>query len=140
MQESWGKWQPISGLEKYHNIYDIEYLAQGFFKILLIGHAEGKCVAVIFENGVSAHRYTYESLRTLRMPESSGAWTFFKVSKSSYIKLLFEKSNNETDYLSLMHFVFAGADTIIDVVATYEPIVEFIDWENRYKRWIKGDE
>jgi hypothetical protein len=53
-------------------------------------------------------------------------WIFFRVSNSSYLKMLSEESCGIVDLHELLHFVITGNE-VLEVVAAYEPIVEIIE-------------
>jgi hypothetical protein len=136
MEEYCENWEPLSGLISKYNIDFTEYTINSTFKILLgEAYSQGRNVSVIFKDGIYAHRDTDESFRLspIQMLRDCGEiksrirWTFFKVKNSLYIKWLLEESNSAADSSQLMHFLFAGENSILDVVATYEPIVEFVD-------------
>jgi len=49
------------------------------------------------------------------------AWPFFKVKNSDFLNWLSIRSGGVSDNYGLTHFVIKGANTILDVVASYEP-------------------
>ncbi len=129
MKEYCERWEPSGKLKNYGNfpvIYDIEYFLPDGLAIKM-SDMYGKRVSFVFANGVWAQRGTEESLRLRPIALPLEYSVFFKVINSSYIKWLSEKSGDEIDFSQLTHFVFAGSNLILDVVAGSEPSVEFIN-------------
>jgi hypothetical protein len=138
MEEYLKVWEPLSGLIDRYNVDFTEYTINSTFKILLgEAYSYGKKISVTFKDGIYAHRDTERGLRMGHSPiemsndndelESNGEWAFFKVNNSLYIKWLLEESGTKVDSSPLLHFLFACENSILDVVATHEPIVEFLD-------------
>ena len=134
MTEQWVKWEPITDLFKKYFIDSISSSIEGFIVDLSGDSAEMKRVRVTFENSVAAHRDTNESFR-LKLIEDLGEyygddfygeWTFFKVTNSSYIQWLSEQASGIFDPSMFMHFSLIASDSILDIVASYEPRVELI--------------
>jgi len=53
-------------------------------------------------------------------------WTFFKVTNSEYIQWLSEQSYGIAESESLIHFSILAGDSIVDVIAAYEPKITII--------------
>jgi len=53
-------------------------------------------------------------------------WTFFKVENSEYLQYLSKESLTISDYNNFSHFALITNDEIIDLVNSFEPIIEFI--------------
>ena len=135
MMDKWIKWEPIEELRESYNISDIIDDGQEFTVLLsTLLHENNKELRVTFKNCVEAYRSTRESFRleTVGMVNESinskecELSTLFKVTNSSYIKLLAAQSNNTVDTSSFIHFAFYGVDLILDVIATADPQVENI--------------
>lgn len=132
MNEEWIQWLPVDGLAKKYFADEILDGMDGF-KIMLTDPAEeDKKVNIIFEDSVRAYRSTDESLRqeTIRFIDNKygtrfyAECTFFKVRNSEYIKWIEKQSYGVFDTEKLTHFSIIAMDSIIDVIATYEPRIE----------------
>ncbi|MBM7615098.1 hypothetical protein JOC73_001660 [Alkaliphilus hydrothermalis] len=134
MSEQWVEWKPVDGLSQKYYIESISDVLDGFRIVLSDADKEENKVNVIFENSVHAYRSTDESFRqsTINiLDEAYGTqfyseWTFFKVVNSEYMKWLSVQSYNIIDSESLIHFSFFAVDSIVDVIAAYEPKVELL--------------
>ncbi|MCR6106975.1 hypothetical protein HXA34_11810 [Salipaludibacillus agaradhaerens] len=134
MNEQWERWEPIKRLS---NKYYIESISDSIkcFKITLCeSNDERKKVEVIFDDSVHAYRSTDESfnLKTINtLDEHYGTrfysnWTFFKVNNSEYTNWLYEQSYGIAASQPLIHFCLIASDSIVDVIAAYEPKIERI--------------
>ena len=91
-------------------------------------------ILIFFESSIHAYRSTDESfrLRTLDMLDKTYGssfytqWTFFKVQNSSYFLWLSEQSYKIAKEEHLTHFSFLASNSIVDVIAAYEPIVKIL--------------
>ena len=131
--EQWIKWEPITGLSPKYYIESISDNRNGF--TILLSEADYKnTVKVTFETLVLSYRNTNESFRLSTIDfiydnygaAFCGQWTFFKVVNSAYVLWLSEQSYTIAESVPPIHFSFLAVDSIIDVVATCEPKVEFI--------------
>lgn len=134
MIEQWTRWEPLQGLaRKYYANFTAE-TPNKLEMILTASHDVGAPVRVLFEGGIDAYRGTNESFRLLTMSDLSerygsafyGDWTFFKVENSLFIKWLLEQSDGLDNREKLLHFSFVAGNSIEDVIATYEPKIEFM--------------
>lgn len=134
MSEQWIKWEPDNDLSPKYYIESITDSLEGFIIILSDNNDKKKKVKVIFKESVHAYRSTDESFRqsTINiLDESYGThfyteWTFFKVINSEYIQWLSKQSYSIVDSEPLIHFSFLSVDSIIDVIAAYEPQIELL--------------
>lgn len=134
MQEQWVKWEPIKGLFQKYYIESILDSINGFEIVLFEGHDKKEKVHVVFENSIDAYKCSEEGFRLKTIWELGdkygkdfyGDWTFFKVINSRYLQWLSEESVGMYDSLSFIHFSFLVADSVLDVVTTYEPKVKII--------------
>jgi len=135
MKEKWIKWIPAEGLS---NKYDIDLICDktdGFEILFTDFKNEQKKVRVEFKDSVDAYRNTDESFRVKDINSLSeqygddfyGSWTFFKVENSSYAQWLSEQSYGFLKASDLIHFVFIGANCILDVISTYEPKIHLFE-------------
>ena len=135
MSEKWAKWEPVSGLAEKYDIDSIIDDIESFRMLLATGDESKKKVRVIFEESVDAYRRSDEALRVdligdLRQQYGGnfyGKWTFFKVENSTYLRWISEQSCTIADSLPYMHFAFIAGNFVVDVIAFYEPKVEFLD-------------
>jgi hypothetical protein len=130
--EKWVKWEPVQGMSFR---YDVEYILDKFdsFEIVLIDMVDkNKKVKLVFENSVNAYRVVEESFRSQLLVEVGNFnkeyenWTFFKVENSSFLNWLYKESSGMLKELKPIQFSFITTDSIIDIVSTYHPKVEFI--------------
>lgn len=135
IEEEWTRWEPIVGLA---NKYDVEFIFDGAKGLTIRLYQDSqfeKKVDIIFEHYADAYRHTNESFRidvmhTLTQKygrEFYGEWTFFKVKKSEYLQWLSEESADYSDKFPFVHFCLMGTDSIIDIIARYEPVVRFVE-------------
>jgi len=135
MQEQWIRWEPAEGSGKKYYIDLVSDAIEGFTVLLSEVDNRKKKIKIIFEDSVDAYKNTDESFRLKTIntffhnyeKEFYSGRTFFKIINSRYIKWLSEESYGISDSLTFIHFVFFAADSILDVVTTYEPKVEFIE-------------
>lgn len=138
MEEQWLRWNPIIGLEKKYDIDSMIYDVKRFIILFSQYYDEGKKVKLIFENSIDAYRWSNETLRyklILDLDKKYGAdfygdATFFKVDNSSYIQWISQQSCTISDSIKYIHFAFITANSILDIVTTYEPKVEIINVHN----------
>ncbi len=135
MQEEWIRWVPIEGLiEKY----DVDFLLNGKKGLIIrLCQDENKTskIDIIFENYADAYRHTNESFRIKTVHELAqkydkkfyGRWTFFKVSNSEYLKWFSEESCEYSNEFDFAHYCILGTDSVIDIIARYEPTVTFLE-------------
>jgi len=94
-------------------------------------HEELK-MRIVFKDSVHAYRSTNESYRQKILSELEDKygtefytdWTMFKVGNSEYLKWLSEQSFEISESESLTHFSIIAVDSIVDIIATYEPTLE----------------
>jgi hypothetical protein len=135
MNEQWIKWEPNKKLAKKYEIDSILDNFNGFKIILSDVDDEKKKVQVVFKNSVDSYNYSEEGFRlktVWRLGDKYGKnfygdWTFFKITNSKYLSWLYEESVGMYESLTFIHFSFITPNAILDVVATYEPIVEIIE-------------
>ena len=133
MTEQWTKWEPAPALIKKYWIDAVLDTADDF-SILLSDANNANKIQVIFENSVDAYRnadetYRYKLICDLNEKYGGdfyGSWTLFKVLNSEYLKWISEQSCTISDNRSLQHFSFIAADSVLDVVAPYEPMIKFM--------------
>lgn len=135
MEEQWIQWKPIQGLSrKYHIKSILDNL--GELKIILCDEKyENKLVTVTFDGTIASYKWTDETyrLKTIALLDKKygknfyGNWTFFKITNSLYLQLLSEDSFTIADSRSLIHFSLIDANSIVDIIATCEPIVELVE-------------
>jgi hypothetical protein len=129
VEENWERWEPISDLSSKYYIESISDSIKGFSVLLSDANDENKKVEVLFEDSVHAYRSTDESFRQITINSIDERYgtkfyaecTFFKVTNSEYIQWLSGQSYGIADSESLLHFSFLAVDSIVDVIAAYEP-------------------
>ncbi|MBI9048823.1 MAG: hypothetical protein JEZ00_05375 [Anaerolineaceae bacterium] len=131
MDEQWSKWEPIQGLAPHYYIDSISDSYDAFLIGLTNAENENKKIEIKFRNSVEAYRSTYETYRHYLLEildktygmEFFTKWSFFKVKNSDYIKWLSEQSCGIWDSKTITHFSIMGGESIVDVIANYDPIV-----------------
>lgn len=131
MEEDWQKWEVGSDLSAKYYIESISDSINGFRILLSDANDESKKVEVLFEDSVHAYRSTDESFRQStinNLDERYGTEffrdnTFFKVTNSEYIHWLSLQSYEIAESESIFHFSFLAVDSVVDVVAAYDPKV-----------------
>lgn len=134
LNEIWERWEPIVGLGEKYYVESIQDDMDIFRARLYDKYFSTKRVDIIFHDQVDAYRKTDETLRSqvvLDLDKCYGhefyaTWTLFKVTNSRYIKWLSEESCTISDHMPLVHFVILAADSLVDIVTTYEPKVEHV--------------
>ena len=134
MTEQWIQWVPINNLVSKYYIDSVIDDIKNFRIIFSELNNKNNRLQVVFKNSVGIYRNTNESYRLKIMDDLNkkygkkfyGDWTFFKIENSEYIKWLMSQSYDTIDESSI-HFVFVAADSILDVVTTYEPEFKFIN-------------
>lgn len=131
MQEQWIKWEPISHLAANYYVESISESLDGFFLILFNSENRQDKVMVKFTRSVDSFRRTTETFTYLTidsLDDRYGAnfyvnWAFFKIKNSQYLKWMNEQSYGISEERNFMHFCFLAVDSIVDVIANYEPEV-----------------
>ena len=134
MTEQWARWEPISGLAEKYDIVTVSEEIEGFRVVLFDEQDSTKKAIISFEQAVSAYRSTDESFRYKLIRDLDerygsdfyGKWTFFKLTNSLYLEWLLDQSEGVFDPKSYIHFSIITSDSILDIVASYEPKVELI--------------
>lgn len=132
VSEEWIRWMPIEGLARKYYVEEISDAMNGYSIVLCDSTNEGKKIKIFFEYSVRAFRSTDESLRQETIyfldnkygTEFYAGYTFFKVINSEYIKWLESQSYGFCDSETCIHFSLIAADSIVDIIATYEPKIE----------------
>jgi hypothetical protein len=131
MDEQWIKWEPIQGLSRHYCVDLVSDSFDGFLIQLSDAENEKNKVEIKFWNSVVAYRSTYETYRhhlLVDLNETYGSefhaeWALFTVKNSDYIKWLSEQSYGISDSTTITHFSIIGGESIVDVIANYDPIV-----------------
>lgn len=134
MQEEWIRWTPIEGLAEK---YDVDFILDGKEGLKIQLYQDGnraRKVGIFFEHYADAYRHTNESfwfktcgdLSTKYGGDFYADWSFFKVKSSEYLAWLSEKSTTWSDQFPFIHFCIMGTDSVVEVLARYEPKIEFI--------------
>lgn len=134
MQEEWTRWTPIEGLAEK---YDVDFILDGKEGLKIRLYQDGNRthkVDLIFEGYADTYRHTNESFRIKTVHELAqkydkefyGNWSFFKVSDSEYLKWFSEESCEYSEEFDFTHYCILGTDSVVDIIARYEPTVEFI--------------
>ena len=130
----WTRWEPVEGLAMKYYIDSVSDAKNGFEIIFSKPNDKNK-VRVLFQDNIDSYIKTDESYRLSVIHELGkkygknfyGYWTFFKVENSGYLQWLSEQSYGLSNYRPLLHFSFVTADSILDVIAAYEPVIEIVN-------------
>ncbi|WP_068786946.1 hypothetical protein [Paenibacillus phocaensis] len=131
MEESWGIWEVGNDVTSKYYVESINDTIEGFRILLSDANDEFKKVEILFEDSVHAYRSTDESFRQStinKLDEQYGTEfykdrTFFKVTNSEYIQWLSLQSFGIADSEQVHHFSILAVDSIVDIIAAYEPKV-----------------
>lgn len=107
---------------------------------IVLSEDEGrtKKVQVILQTfvaAVAAHRCIDESFSTsllMRLEKQYGSkfyfeWSFFKVENSTYVNWLTLESDGVFNSKAYSHFCIFGVDSVVDIIAMGDPVVEFVE-------------
>ncbi len=131
MREQWIKWEPINNLADKYYIESVSESLEGFSLVLFQPKNEQEKVVIKFANSVDSFRrttetFTYLTIDTLDDAYGSdfyGRWTFFKIKNSEYLQWLSRQSYKISEERNFTHFCFLAVDSVVDVIANYEPEV-----------------
>jgi len=135
MQEDWIRWEPLKGIT---GKYDVDYISDGKDGLVIKLYSETKetkAINVVFKDYADTYRHTNESFCFKVFGDLSekygagfyGQWSFFKIINSDYVQWLSNQSCTYANEFTFIHFCFIGSDSIVDILARYEPIVTFLD-------------
>ena len=131
LKEQWIKWEPLSKLDNDFYIDHVIDSYQDGFKIVVGNHNnKEKKIHINFKFGIGSYRNTDELYAWLMQKDFlHGGSSFYKVINSKYIKWLSEISNGISTSMQpdMQHFVVFSEDTTLEILASYEPEIEFID-------------
>ena len=129
LEEIWETWEIENTMTSKYYVESITDSIKGFRILLSDAKVESKKLVVLFEDSVHSYRSSDESYRlnTINnLDERYGTEfyrdnTFFKVTNSEYIKWISLESYGIVESALIFHFSFIAADSIVDVIAAYEP-------------------
>lgn len=129
LEESWETWEIDNTMTSKYYVESITDSIKGFRILLSDAKVESKKLVVLFEDSVHSYRSSDESYRlnTINnLDERYGTEfyrdnTFFKVTNSEYIKWISLESYGIVESALIFHFSFIAVDSIVDVIAAYEP-------------------
>jgi len=132
--EKWIKWEPITNLSDTYYIDSIIDDCDGLKIVLSESKNEHNKLSIIFESSVDFYAKTDETfvgsiineLNQLYGTKFYSEWTFFKRINSDHIQQLSKQSYGIADSRNLIHFSIIATDSILDVIAAYEPKIERI--------------
>lgn len=133
--DQWTSWSPLDDIRGKYDLDNISYQNDDL-KITLksLSDDNNHSVLVQFCHGIIAYRMTIELLRCCLIGELEIIYgtafynksTFFKIINSSYIDMISLKTDISAVKNTLHHFALICADSVIDIVANYEPKVQHI--------------
>lgn len=127
MKVIWKKWEPQKGLQNKYYIDEVTDDIEKGLSIVL-SDEEGKQLILNWDGVVESYMCTEESARTILYdnPELT-MWTFFKIENSQYLQWIVEQSIGICQNDKIHHFCIIGINSIVDIVAGYEPVVYWED-------------
>lgn len=138
-EEKWVKWEPVGNLTG--EFYE-EFICDrdDGFRIVLYKKNDGEKIRlqIKWKRFVASYTVTNETyldkvFSDLRARDGTYAGgMLFKIINSEYLKRLSYSSGSLSDYMSFTHFVILSSDSVIDVVADYEPEIEFVEVCKRF--------
>ncbi len=134
MTETWSKWECQITVFRKCYVDSIADTIDGLVIILSDSVHEEQKLRIVFRESVHAYRSTNESYRQKKLYELKSKygsefyseWSTFKVIESEYLKWLSEQSYKISEMESLIHFSIIAVDSIVDVLASYEPTLEWL--------------
>lgn len=136
MQEQWARWEPLDGLE---DKYDVDFILdtnddRGLIIMLYSCKDRNRKLEITFNRYVDSYCHTNESFR-INLPYELSAkyskefyanWTFFRIANSSYLAWLAHESCNYSKEFNFVHFCLLCPDSVVDIIARYEPTVRYV--------------
>ena len=125
----------MPGLSTNYNLVSVVDNMEGFEILLSDDSNDKKGIRIIFKNSVESYRCSDETYRLKTFEDLSdqhgtkfyAEWSFFRVLNSRYLHWLSEQSCGISDSRPLMHFSFFTTNSILDIITSYEPKVEFVE-------------
>ena len=141
MKEKWIQWKPIENLAKKYYVESILDSIDGFKILLFAEKNREKKILIYFRDSVDCYRSTNESflVTTLfNLKENYGTkffgdWTFFEIENSLYLDSIKQESDGISESYKLRHFCLLAIDSMVDILADYEPTVTFITEDDHKK-------
>jgi hypothetical protein len=132
MDEMWERWEPTTEISNKYYVDSIIDNIQGLRIILSDAEIEDSKIEIVFDNSVHAYRSTDESYRQKILnyidekygTEFYSEWSLFKVVNSEYLEWIYNQSFGIAELEELYHFSIIAVDSIIDILAAYEPIIK----------------
>lgn len=132
MEEIWKKWEPVANMAQKYYVDSIQDNIKGLNIILSDSKHDNSFLEILFNYSVHGYRSTDESFRQKifsdleekHITEFYSKWTLFKVTNSEYLKWISDQSFSISESENLIHFVIMAADSIVDIVAAYEPQIK----------------
>ena len=129
LEERWTKWQLTKNLPPYGLYVNSIVNSPYEFKILLANENDEEVVKILLDHSPYSYRTADETYRLNAISNSKFAlsgWRLFKIENSNYISWLLKESCTISKSQFLMHFSIIATDSIVDIVDTHEPKVEFL--------------
>ncbi|HJZ23831.1 MAG TPA: hypothetical protein VJ201_05200 [Candidatus Babeliales bacterium] len=136
--ESYKKWDPLQTMPGLAGKYRIDVIhdSSEYFSVSLLDiQNQDHKIKFIWKDSLSISRKVdfsqnsryLNNLKRTVAPELIDNWSFFKVENSKFLAWLSIQSDNWSDYMSFEHYHILGPDSLLDIVANYEPIIELKD-------------
>jgi hypothetical protein len=121
------KWNPTADIPARLVFEEVRH-ADGHFSVLLRRESKENSVLRVFFDSVLFYRTINESylLRTLQMVENLGGASLYIVDNSPLLSWFHEESLNIYNDWRIKHYAILTPDECIDILASIEPVVEWL--------------
>lgn len=133
MEEKWKVWTPIKNLKSRYWIDSLTDNKHGFKILLEPEDQDSHKLEINFKDSVYVYRKIDESYIgkiLFKVQEKHGPIIknncFFKIEKSDFLTFLSSSSGGWSDAIPMIHFVILEENSLLDIVADYEPEVRFL--------------
>jgi hypothetical protein len=124
MKEVWEMWIPKNKLVEKYYVDSLKNDVEGL-TIVLTNDINEKKLILRWEGVVESYTCSEESSRNeLYANDSLTKWTFFNIKNSKYIEWINRQSSGICSLKELQHFCIVAIDSIVDIIAEYEPEIE----------------
>ena len=133
-KEVWNKWEPFLGLANIYDLKSFDIRSTGLvLKFKGIDVVNKRVFSMSFNEPIFMYKISEEMahLQTLhaRLEEkglNSFGWAFFKITNSVYLQTLIAATPSSFQPEKFIHFVVIEMDSVIDIIGTKDPIVEWL--------------
>ncbi len=132
--EQWVRWKPLQELSVRYMILNFSDTQDGFKLLLEDFLDDTKQVQVHFGHSVLFYMETSETCRVQTMTMLSELYgddfyicrTFFQVTQSALLSSIIQDYGDSYPQGAIKHFVIKESEYYVDIIATEEPIFEWV--------------